>query len=260
MALFIDTHSHIYTEKFEDDWRDTIHRAKESGISKIILPGIDSTYAERQKLLYREYPYTCKLAFGLHPTEVKENFIEELSLIESLIMNENPVAVGEIGIDLYWDKSFLNQQKQAFIFQIELAKKHNLPVIIHVREAFRETFEILDQLNDERLKGVFHSFSGTADDAQKIIAYGGFKLGINGTVTYKKSDLPEILSKISPELIVPETDSPWLPPVPHRGQRNEPAYMLRTIEKLADIYGLNKHELSEIFEKNTKEIFPGLFL
>ena len=256
--IFIDTHTHIYEEKFDTDRILAIQRAMDAGIRKMILPGIDSTYIERQKNTISEFPEICKIAFGLHPTSVKENYKSELELVKKLLRTEKSIAVGEIGIDLYWDKTYIVQQTEAFEFQVSLAKELNLPVIIHVREAFDEVFEIIDQLNDNKLKGIFHSFSGTLKQAEKIIDYGGFKLGINGILTYKKSDLPEIINKIGVSHLVLETDSPWLPPVPHRGKRNEVAFLIHTAERMAEIFGMNLEELSEILQTNTLKIFPDI--
>jgi len=256
--ILIDTHTHIYEAKFDIDRAAVIQRAKDEKIVKMILPGIDSTYFERQKQTVADFPDICKPAYGLHPTSVKDDFKTELKLAEKFIRNENPIAIGEIGIDLYWDKSYLSQQIEVFEYQVSLAKELNLPIIIHVREAFEEVFKIIDKLNDTNLKGVFHSFTGNLLQAQKIIEYGGFKMGINGIVTYKKSDLPDVVKNIAPSHFLLETDSPWLPPVPHRGKRNEPAFMIYTAQKIAEIFGISLLEMAEISTKNTLEIFPSI--
>jgi TatD DNase family protein len=256
--IFIDTHTHIYDEKFDSDRDAAVQRAYEVGILKMILPGIDSKYTGRQKKTTAEFPEICKIAYGLHPTSVKENFETEIELTEKLLRSEKSYAVGEIGIDLYWDKTFINQQIKAFEFQVSLAKELNLPVIIHVREAFDEVFKVIDKLNDSKLKGVFHSFAGNSRQAEKIIEYSGFKLGINGILTYKNSNLPEILKKIDISNLVIETDSPYLPPIPHRGKRNEPAFMIFTAQKLTEIYNINITELSDILLTNTIKLFPDI--
>ena len=191
---------------------------------------------------------------GLHPTDVKENFRDELYFVENSLKTFDYVAIGEIGIDLYWDKTFLKQQQEAFTFQIRLAVKNNLPIVIHCREAFDEIFEILDKENCNKLRGVFHCFTGTLDQAQRAIDLG-FVLGIGGVVTFKNGGIDKFLYKIDLKNIVLETDSPYLAPVPFRGKRNESSYIIYVLEKLSEIYGISKEKIAEITSKNAEKVF-----
>ena len=200
---------------------------------------------------YADYIY---LMSGLHPTSVKENYKEELDFVANSLKTYDYVAIGEIGIDLYWDKSFLKQQQEAFRFQIRLAIEHNLPIVIHCREAFNEIFEILDKENCDELRGVFHCFTGTQDQAKRAISLG-FMLGIGGVVTFKNGGIDKFLNKIDLKNIVLETDSPYLAPVPFRGKRNESSYMLYILEKLSKIYGISKEKIAEITSKNAEKVF-----
>lgn len=252
---YTDTHTHLFDEQFDGDRTQIVLKSIDSGVKKMILPGIDSTYLQKQLNLIQEFPQNCFPAFGLHPSHVKENYREELNIVENLLTQHKAVAIGEIGIDLYWDKTFLNEQIEAFEYQINLAKRLNLPIIIHVREAFTEVFKVLDKLNDNNLTGVFHSFSGNIEDAKKIINYKGFKFGINGVVTFKNSGLDRVISEIPIEYIVLETDSPWLAPVPFRGKRNESSYLLIIAKKVAEIYNKTLNEISEITEINSEQLF-----
>jgi TatD DNase family protein len=191
---------------------------------------------------------------GLHPTDVKENYKDELDFVVNTLKTNNYVAIGEIGIDLYWEKSFLKQQQDAFKFQIRLAIKHDLPIVIHCREAFNEIFEILDKENCDKLRGVFHCFSGTFEEAQRAINLG-FVLGIGGVVTFKNGGIDKFLHKIDLKNIVLETDSPYLAPVPFRGKRNESSYIIYVLEKLSEIYGISKEKIAEITSKNAEKVF-----
>ena len=251
----IDTHTHLYVSQFDEDRHEVIKNAIKSGIKKMIFPGINSSYINIQKQLAKDYPKNCFSAYGLHPSDVKENYKTELKLVEDELKKDNSIAVGEIGIDLYWDKTFIEEQKKTFRQQIIWAKKYKLPIIIHVREAFNEVFEIVDKLNDENLTGVFHSFTGDISQAQKIINYKGFKIGINGIVTFKNSGLDKIVKEIDIKHIVLETDSPYLSPAPKRGKRNESSHLIYIAEKISDIKGIALHEVEEITNNNTKEIF-----
>ncbi len=254
----IDTHTHLYVSEFDTDRDEVVKRAKDIGITKMILPGINSDYIPAQLQLIERYPENCFLAAGLHPSEVKENFKNELQIVENELQTGRYVAVGEIGIDLYWDKKFSEQQKVAFEQQIILAKKYLLPIIIHVREAFDEVFEIIDRQNDTKLKGVFHSFTGTKKQAEKIIAYGSFKIGINGIVTFKNSGLYKVVKEIDLKHLVLETDSPYLSPVPKRGKRNESSHLIYIAEKISEIKKISFEKLAEITNNNTEEIFGHL--
>ena len=251
----IDTHTHLFAQQFDEDRSEVIHRALEKGVQQMLLPNIDSRSIQPMLNLCKEFPNNCFPMIGIHPCDVKENYLEELLIIEEWLQIENFVAVGEIGIDLYWDKSTLSIQEDAFRKQIELAKKHKLPIAIHVRESFDEVLDILDELNDDNLSGVFHCFTGNEAQANHIINYSGFKLGIGGVVTFKNSGLDKTLSTISVENLILETDSPYLAPTPHRGKRNESSHVVLVAEKLAEIYGKSLQEIANITTKSAKELF-----
>ena len=251
----IDTHSHIYSEEFDTDRVQTIQRAKNAGISHIILPNVDSESLPRMLSLETEYPDYCYTAIGLHPTSVKENYQEELTLVKSELDRRKWIAIGEIGIDLYWDKTSLNEQIIAFQQQIEWALEYKLPVIIHVRNSFSETMQALEPYKDSGLKGVFHSFTGSIKDAHEIIEFGGFKLGINGIVTFKNSGLDTVIEQIDLKHLLLETDSPYLTPSPHRGKRNESAYTLLVAKKLAEVYNCSLQKIDELTTHNAKSLF-----
>jgi len=250
----IDTHTHLYLKQFNEDIDLVIKRSKEIGVNKFILPAIDSSHFESMHNLKNKYPKEIYLMSGLHPTDVKENFRDELNFVESTLKTYDYVAIGEIGIDLYWDKSFLKQQQDAFKFQIRLAIKHDLPIVIHCREAFNEIFKILDKENCDKLRGVFHCFTGTLEEAQRAIALG-FVLGIGGVVTFKNGGIDKFLHKIDLKNIVLETDSPYLAPVPFRGKRNESSYIIYVLEKLSEIYGISKEKIAKITTKNAEKVF-----
>jgi TatD DNase family protein len=201
-----------------------------------------------------KYPNSIYLMSGLHPTDVKENYKDELDFVVNTLKSHNYVAIGEIGIDLYWDKSFLKQQQEAFKFQIRLAIEHDLPIVIHCREAFDEIFQILDDENCNELRGVFHCFTGTLEQAQRAIDLGFF-LGVGGVVTFKNGGIDKFLHKIDLKNIVLETDSPYLAPVPFRGKRNESSYLIYILEKLSEIYGISKEKIAEITSKNAEKVF-----
>ena len=231
-----------------------INRSKEIGVNKFIFPAIDSSHFNDMHNLKDKYPNSIYLMTGLHPTDVKENYKDELNFVVNTLKTTNYVAIGEIGIDLYWDKSFLKQQQEAFKFQIRLAIEHDLPIVIHCREAFNEIFEILDKENCNELRGVFHCFTGTFEEAQRAIDLG-FVLGIGGVVTFKNGGIDKFLHKIDLKNIVLETDSPYLAPVPFRGKRNESSYIIHVLEKLSEIYGISKEKIAEITSKNAEKVF-----
>jgi len=251
----IDTHSHIYAEEFDADITEAIERAKNVGVTKIILPNIDSESLPRMLALEANYPDYCFAAIGLHPTSVKSDYLNELAIVKSELERRKFIAVGEIGIDLYWDKTFFNEQVICFQQQIEWALEYNLPVIIHIRDSFRETMNALQPYKNKKLTGIFHSFTGTHVEAEEMLEFGGFLLGINGIVTFKNSGLATTLSKIDISNIVLETDSPYLTPAPYRGKRNESAYLQLICTKLAQIYGISIDEISEITSKNSNKLF-----
>ncbi len=251
----IDTHTHLFLEEFDDDRQQIIQEALDKNIKKLFLPNIDSQSIDPILKLSKEFPGICYPMVGLHPTSVKDNYRDELYLVEQHIQNGNFYGIGETGIDLYWDKTYIKQQEEAFRFQIELAKKYTLPIIIHVRNSFEEVFAIVDEMIDRNLTGIFHCFSGNYAQALKIIEYGGFKLGIGGVVTFKNSGLAEIVSKIELEHLVLETDSPYLAPVPYRGKRNKSAYLIEIAQKVADSKAITIEEVAKVTTENAKKVF-----
>jgi TatD DNase family protein len=250
----IDTHTHLYLKQFNEDIDLVINRSKEIGVNKLIFPAIDSSHFNDMHNLKDKYPNSIYLMSGLHPTDVKENYKDELDFVVNTLKSHNYVAIGEIGIDLYWDKSFLKQQQEAFKFQIRLAIEHDLPIVIHCMEAFDEIFQILDDENCNELRGVFHCFTGTLEQAQRAIDLGFF-LGVGGVVTFKNGGIDKFLHKIDLKNIVLETDSPYLAPVPFRGKRNESSYLIYILEKLSEIYGISKEKIAEITSKNAEKVF-----
>jgi TatD DNase family protein len=250
----IDTHTHLYLKQFKDDIDKVIQRSIDKGINKFIFPAIDSTHFDDMHDLKNKYPGSIYLMSGLHPVDVKKNFKEELEFVVNSLKSHSYVAIGEIGIDLYWDKTYIKQQQEAFEFQIRLAIKNDLPIVIHCREAFDEIFEILDKENCDKLRGVFHCFTGTLEQAKRAIDLG-FVLGIGGVVTFKNGGIDKFLNQIDLKHIVIETDAPYLAPVPFRGKRNESSYIIYVIEKLAEIYGLSKEEIADVTTKNAEKVF-----
>ena len=250
----IDTHTHLYLKQFNEDIDFVIKRSKDVGVNKFIFPAIDSSHFDSMHSLKNKYPDNIYLMSGLHPTDVKDNFNDELEFVVNSLKTHDYVAIGEIGIDLYWDKSFLKQQQDAFEFQIRLAIENDLPIVIHCREAFDEIFEILDKENCPKLRGVFHCFTGTLEQANRAIDLG-FVLGIGGVVTFKNGGIDKFLSQIDLKHIVLETDSPYLAPVPFRGKRNESSYITYIIDKLSEIYGLPVKEIASVTTKNAEKVF-----
>lgn len=251
----IDTHSHIYVKDFNDDFDEMLHRAKEVGVSQIYLPNIDKDSIADLKRIAHENPM-CKPMMGLHPGSVKEDYKEQLAIILQEL--ENPeikyYAVGEIGIDLFWDKTFIKEQQEVFATQIKKAKEMQLPIVIHCRDAFDEVFEVLESAYDEKLFGIFHCFTGNAEQAQRAIGLN-MKLGIGGVVTFKNGGLDKALTEVDVEHMVLETDTPYLAPTPFRGKRNEPAYLQYIAQKLADIKQISLAELDRITTANAESIF-----
>ena len=253
--ILTDTHTHLYSEEFKDDIAEVIKRAGQNFVSRLFLPNIDSSSIDGMLDLERQYPSMIFPMMGLHPCSVKEDYKQELELVSNWLEKHCFVAVGEIGIDLYWDKTFEEQQKEAFRFQIDLAHQFKLPIIIHTRNSFEETYGIVKEMNRPSLKGIFHCFSGTLDQAQQIIDLGGFKLGVGGVITFKNSGVEQVIKNIALEHLVLETDSPYLAPVPYRGKRNESAYLLEVAQKLANIYNIDIHQIAEVTTANSREIF-----
>ena len=252
--ILTDTHTHLYSDEFDTDRSEMIQRAILNGVTRFFIPAIDSNHAEAMYALVRNYPENVFLMMGLHPTYVKENYEKELDFVEQEFARRKFVAVGEIGIDLFWDQSTLEIQKIAFQRQIQLAKKYKLPINIHCRNAFDEIFEVLELEKSDDLFGIFHCFTGTHQQALQAISYN-MKLGIGGVVTFKNGKIDQFLNEIDLNHIVLETDSPYLAPVPFRGKRNESSYVVNVVEKLAEIYALPIEEIARITTENSKAIF-----
>ena len=250
----IDTHTHLYLEAFDEDRDQVIKKAIAEGVDRFYLPAIDSTYSSRMLDLEKKYPDHIRLMMGLHPTHVKENYKEELLHVEQYLAKRNFAAVGEIGIDLYWDKSLLKQQKEAFDNQILWAKEKELPIVIHCRDAFDETFEVLEGHKGDDLSGIFHCFTGSKEQAEKAIGLN-FKLGIGGVLTFKNGKIDQFLDQISIDHIVLETDAPYLAPAPFRGKRNQSKYLIYILRKLSKIYHRTEEELATITTQNALEVF-----
>ncbi len=252
--IITDTHTHLYSEAFDEDRYDMIHRALDAGVSRFFIPAIDSTYNESMFQLEKDFPENVFLMMGLHPTHVKENYKEELAIVADLLASRKFYAVGEIGIDLYWDKTTLSIQQDAFRKQIKLAKQYKLPIVIHCREAFDEIFEVLEEEKSDDLFGIFHCFTGTKEQAHKAISYN-MMLGIGGVVTFKNGKIDQFLNEISLEHIVLETDAPYLSPTPYRGKRNESSYIVNVLNKLVDIYHKTPEEIAIVTTQNSKKVF-----
>ncbi len=252
--MFVDTHSHIYSEEFSSDRNEVIANALRSGVNKIILPNIDSSTIKPMLDLADSRPNLFIPLLGLHPTSIKDDFHKELEIMEYWLNKRKFLGIGEIGIDLYWDKTFINEQTEAFRIQIGWAKKAGIPIVIHVRDSFPEVLEVIEQEKDESLRGVFHSFTGNLEQAYKVIELG-FKIGVGGIVTFRNSGMDEVVQQIGLQHIVIETDSPWLAPVPYRGKRNESAYVALVADKIASLHEISREEVGRITTQNAKQLF-----
>jgi TatD DNase family protein len=252
--MFIDTHTHLFLPEFDSDRDAVIKRAVNSGVLKMFLPNIDTSSIRPMLDISEAYPDNLYPMMGLHPGSVKENYMEELRVVEEWLTKGKFYAIGETGIDLYWDKSHLKEQQDSFIQHIRFARIYNLPLIIHSRESFDEIFRILNQELTGEITGIFHSFTGTFEQAKEIFNYG-FKIGIGGIVTFKNSGLDQVIAQTGADQIVLETDSPYLAPVPERGKRNEPSYLLYTAQKIANILGMQIHEIERITTRNALSIY-----
>ena len=252
--ILIDTHTHLYSEEFKEDIDAVIERAQQLGVSKFYLPGIDSNSITDMLTLEEKYPGVCIPMMGLHPCYVKENYRQELAIVEEWLEKRSFPAVGEIGLDFYWDKTFVKEQHEAFDTQMQWALNKNLPIVIHTRNAMQETIEAVKPFAAKGLRGIFHCFSGSHESAQQIVKLG-FYLGIGGVITYKNAGLPAALEQISLEYLVLETDAPYLTPVPYRGKRNESGYLRYVAEKLADVKKVSLEELAAITSANAQKIF-----
>lgn len=258
----IDTHTHLFVEQFNEDRAETIERAIHAGVSHFFLPHIDSETTEPFYELCELYPNHMFPLMGVHPSSIKSDYKKELDHVfkqYEIVKNRIPQAkfygVGEIGIDLYWDKTHLKEQQDAFTQQLLFAKDQNLPIIIHARDSFNELFEIVDKHNNEKLTGIFHCFTGNEQQAQHIIDYGGFKMGLGGVLTFKKSGLDKVIKQFELSHFVLETDSPYLAPTPYRGKRNESSYLSTVAQKLAEVFETDVKTVAEVTTQNAKAIF-----
>jgi len=249
-----DTHTHLYSEEFDIDRDEMMLRAINNGVTRFFIPAIDSNYIQKMYALESDYPNNVFLMMGLHPTHVKDNYLDELKMVEQELATRKFYAIGEIGIDLYWDKTHLIEQQIAFRRQIQLAKKYKLPIVIHCRDAFDEIFEILEEEKSEDLFGIFHCFSGTHEQALQAISYN-MKLGIGGVVTFKNGKIDQFINQIDLKHLVLETDSPYLAPIPFRGKRNESSYIVNVVDKLAALYGVSSEEIAIQTTENSKAVF-----
>jgi TatD DNase family protein len=252
--MLIDTHSHIYSEDFVNDIDEVIQRAYDNDIKKIVMPNIDSGSVKRLLDLSESYPHLCFPLLGLHPTSVSEDYKEELQAVEYWMDKREFFGIGEIGIDLYWDRTYLKQQQDAFRYQVKLAKSKQMPIVIHVRKSFNEVYNIVKEEQDGSLNGIFHCFTGNKTEAQKVIDLG-FKLGIGGVVTFKNSNLGEELQGVNIDNIVLETDAPYLAPAPKRGRRNETSYLVYIAQKVAEVYNVSVDEVAEVTTSNARNLF-----
>jgi len=251
----IDTHSHIYQPDFDSDIDDVINRAKQAGLINILLPNIDVESINRVKKLSAEYPGYCLPMMGLHPTSVTPNWKSDLAVIKQELEQNKYIAVGEIGIDLYWDKSLAGEQEQAFEEQLRWCIDYDLPVVVHSRDAIGECVACIKNVGEKNLRGVFHSFGGSADDLESILALNNFYVGINGVVTFKNSNLSSVLKATNLSSIIVETDAPYLSPMPYRGKRNESSYVVKVIERLSETYGISLQEVTDITTLNAQKLF-----
>ena len=252
----IDTHSHLFVEEFNDDLSEVISRAREAGVTHVFMPNIDDTTVEDMLRVCADYPGYCYPMLGFHPTSVDGDVMHKVRKMKERLVNGHPyIAIGEVGLDLYWDKTWLKEQKAVLEEQIQWALEWDLPLVLHCREAFSELFTVLASYKNTALRGVFHSFTGTVDEAVELMTYSRFMIGINGVVTFKKSSLPEVLKEIPLERLVLETDSPYLAPVPFRGKRNESAYVVNVAAKIAELYGTEIGIVERKTTENALKVF-----
>jgi TatD DNase family protein len=253
--MYIDTHAHLYHRQFDQDRNELVQRALDAGVNKLFLPNIDLTSVEAMHAMCDQFPETCFPMMGLHPCSVGEDPSRDLAEVERLLGTGRYWAVGEIGIDLHWDRTWLTQQQDAFRQQVRWAKELALPVVVHCRESFAETIAIIEEEKDEHLTGVFHCFTGTVEEARRIIGIGGFMLGIGGVITFAKAGLAETMAEVGAAHCVLETDAPYLAPVPYRGKRNESSYIPLVAETLATAVGLSVDEVARITTANAELLF-----
>ena len=252
--MYIDTHAHLYVSEFDADRNEMMQRALNAGVKQVVLPAIDSETTAAMHALKKQFPKNIHLMMGLHPTHVKENVEEELVHVANELEKNNFVAVGEIGMDLYWDKTYQKEQQKAFAQQIDWALAYDLPIVIHCREAFDEIFEVLEGVVNQRLRGIFHCFTGNVAQAQRAIELN-MLLGIGGVLTFKNSGLAETISKIPLAHLVLETDAPYLAPMPFRGKRNESAYLALVAQRLAQVHQVSDEEVARMTTTNAQKLF-----
>jgi TatD DNase family protein len=254
MTYWTDTHAHIYADQFDPDRGDMMHRAEEHGVGRIYMPNIDHTSIDGMLELENKYPKICYAMMGLHPCSVNKDFEKELYVVENWLSKRKFAAIGEMGTDLYWDKTFWNQQVEAFTIQVNWAKKHNLPIVVHCRESMDQTIGLAEKLQDGNLTGIFHCFTGDTTQADRLIKLG-FYLGIGGVATFKKGGMENVIPSIPLDRIVLETDSPYLTPTPHRGKRNEPSYIPLIGERVAELKNVSVEELKKATTENALKLF-----
>ncbi len=253
--ILTDTHTHLYSKDFEGESTILIQNAIDKGINRLFMPNVDSDSIGAMLQIEKQFPNNCFPMMGLHPCSVGPKYQQDISVVEYWLNKRKFIAVGEIGIDLYWDKTFFEQQQDAFRRQIELAKKYNVPYIIHSRNSFNEVMEIVSEFKDDNIKAIFHCFSGNVEQAEQVIAAGNFKLGIGGVVTFKNSGLDKVVEAIDLKHLVLETDAPYLAPVPHRGKRNDPDYLVLIAQRIAEIKNISIEEVAAITTQNSIDVF-----
>jgi TatD DNase family protein len=253
--ILTDTHTHLYSKDFDSDRSSLIKKAIDDGVPRFFMPNVDSDSIPGMLQVEKEFPANCFAMMGLHPCSVNSTYQHELQVVEYWLSKRKFVAIGEIGIDLYWDKTFFEQQQDAFRTQIRLAKKYELPYVIHSRNSFDEVMEIVNEFKEDKIKAIFHCFSGNIEQAQQVVDLGNFKLGIGGVVSFKNSGLDKVVEAIDLKHLVLETDAPYLAPMPHRGKRNEPNYLLLIAQKIADIKKISVEEVAAVTTQNSIEVF-----
>lgn len=253
--IVTDTHTHLYSKEFDANRHELIQNAIDAGITRMFMPNVDSESIAGMFQVEKQFPNHCFAMMGLHPCSVNATYQQELQVVDYWLTKRKFVAIGEIGIDLYWDKTFFEQQQDAFRTQIQLAKKYNLPYVIHSRNSFDEVMEIVNEFKEDRIKAIFHCFSGNIAQAEQVVELGTFKLGIGGVVTFKNSGLDKVVEAIDLKHLVLETDAPYLAPVPHRGKTNLPEYLILIAKKIAEIKNISLEEVIETTTKNSIEVF-----
>lgn len=253
--ILTDTHTHLYSKDFDADRSELIETAIKNGVKRFFLPNVDSESIPGMFQMEKQFPDNCFAMMGLHPCSVNAMYQDELQVVKHWLSKRKFIGIGEIGIDLYWDKTFLVQQQDAFRTQIQLAKEYNLPYVIHSRNSFNEVMEIVGEFKNDAIKAIFHCFSGNVQQAEEVISAGNFKLGIGGVVTFKNSGLDKVVEAIDLKHLVLETDAPYLAPMPYRGKRNEPDHLLLIAKKIAEIKNISVEEVAAVTTQNSIEVF-----